>query len=345
MNGTTQSSTTRSGKTRTGTTRSRVLAALRDTEGYLSGQELCERLQISRTAVWKAVQKLSDDGYRIEAVQNKGYRLLSLPETLSAEELESRLKTRWLGKRVYAYDTVDSTNNRAKQLAMDGAENGAVVLSEIQTAGKGRRGRSWCSPPGSGIWMSLILKPEFMPECAPMLTLVMAHSVAMGIREATGLEAGIKWPNDVVVNRKKVCGILTEMSAEVDYIHHIVIGCGINVNIGGFPDEIAQTATSLQIEAGRTFSRAAVAEHVLNWFEKDYEIFLKDLDLSGLKDIYNELLVGKDGMVRVMEPKGEYSGISRGIDERGELLVEKEDKTLQKVYAGEVSVRGVYGYI
>ena len=177
-----------------------------------------------------------------------------------------------------------------------------------------------------------------------MLTLVMAHSVAMGIRETTGLEAFIKWPNDVVVNRKKVCGILTEMSAEVDYIHHIVIGCGINVNIAGFPDEIAQTATSLLNEAGRTFSRAAVAERVLEWFEKDYEIFIKDLDLTGLRDTYNDLLAGRDGMVRVLDPKGEYNGISRGIDARGELLVEQEDKTLRKVYAGEVSVRGIYGY-
>lgn len=327
-------------------TRGRILAALREADGFLSGQELSEQLSVTRTAVWKAVQKLQEEGYRIQAVRNRGYRLQEVqPDILSSEEIEGRLKTKWAGNTVYSYTEVDSTNNRAKQLAEEGAPHGTLVMADIQTAGKGRRGRSWSSPSGSGIWMTLILKPDLEPSRASMLTLVMAHSVTKAIRMVTGLDAGIKWPNDVVVNGRKVCGILTEMSAEIDFINHIVIGFGINANITSFPEEIGKTATSLELEMGQPVSRADLAASVLEQFEVDYQAFLSHGDLSALLTPYNDMLLGIGQQVRVLQPGHEYTGISAGINRAGELLVKREDGTVTEIYAGEVSVRGLYGYV
>ncbi len=196
--------------------------------------------------------------------------------------------------------------------------------------------------------MTIMLKPDFAPDKASMLTLVMALSVAEAITEATGLQAGIKWPNDVVVNKKKVCGILTELNVETDYIRHVVIGVGINVNNGApeeFPEEIRETATSLRIEAGTPFSRAELLERVLERFEKNYDTFVTTLDLRLLIEAYGRYLLNLNMEVNVLDPKGSYTGVARGISTTGELLVEKEDGEMKTVYAGEVSVRGLYGYI
>ena len=220
-------------------------------------------------------------------------------------------------------------------------------MADMQTNGRGRRGRMWQSPYGSAIYMTIVLKPDFLPDKASMLTLVMALSVAEAITEVTGLAADIKWPNDIVVNRKKVCGILTEMNAEQDYIQYVVIGVGINVNTitEDFPEEIRQTATSLRIESGRIISRAALLERVLFYFEKNYDTYVRKLNLSELLEDYDKHLLNLNAEVRVLDPKGEFSGIARGINEVGELLVEKEDGVIVQVYAGEVSVRGLYGYV
>lgn len=323
----------------------KILELMRDNQDYISGQELCERFGVSRTAVWKAVNQLKEEGYDIEAVRNKGYRLKSAPEVLSESELGSRIHTRWAGRNLSYLKETDSTNNDAKRCMEEGGAHGTLIVAERQTAGRGRRGKLWESPEGTAIYMTIGMKPEFAPDKVSMLTLVMALSVAQAIEEQSGLEAGIKWPNDVVVNKRKVCGILTEMILEAEYIRCVVTGVGINVNQPSMPEEIAQTATSLFIEKGEKLSRAALIESVMRHFENNYDCFIGSLDLSELKEAYEARLANKDKLVRVLDPKGEYEGIARGIRCTGELIVELPDGIVREVYAGEVSVRGYYGYV
>ncbi|MFR8548706.1 MAG: biotin--[acetyl-CoA-carboxylase] ligase, partial [Lachnospiraceae bacterium] len=211
--------------------------------------------------------------------------------------------------------------------------------------GKGRRGRSWETPAGSAVAMSLILRPDIWPERASMLTLVMGLAVASACRDCYGVQTKIKWPNDIVINGRKLCGILTEMSSEIDYIRYIVIGVGINTKVEHFPKELRETAVSLHEILGRTPQRALLIASCLKWFEKYYAVFLQTQDLSQLREEYNDMLAGLGDPVRVLEPSGEYTGRSEGINEKGELLVRRDDGTLETVYAGEVSVRGIYGYI
>ncbi len=324
--------------------RTELLTILRETDGYVSGQALCEKFGVSRTAVWKGIRQLRESGYVIEAVQNKGYRLISSPDILSENELMSIRKTEWMGQEIRCFPVVDSTNTKAQQLAEDGYPDGTLVVAEQQDAGKGRRGRGWESPRGSGIFMTLLLKPQLSPNNASMLTLVAALATASAVTEQTGRPAGIKWPNDIVMNGKKICGILTEMSAQTDYINHVVIGIGINVHNDSFPDEISHMATSLFLETGKHFNRAALIEAVLERFEHYYAVFRKTEDLSALVHEYDACLVNAHQKVRVLDPKEPFEGKAMGITPRGELIVDTwESRRL--VSAGEVSVRGVYGYV
>lgn len=322
-----------------------ILALLRKSDKFVSGQELCSRFGVSRTAVWKVINQLKKEGYRIEAVQNKGYHMVSSPDLLSKYELESRLNTEWLGREIVYKEVTSSTNADVRRMAEDGAKNGLLVVADGQTLGKGRRGREWESPKGTNLYFSMLLKPNFSPDKASMVTLVAAYSVAAVIRENTGLDAKIKWPNDIVVDKKKVCGILTEMSMERDYIHHIVVGIGINVNEEEFPSELEGMATSLKNEKGSIVSRANLLSDILLQFETDYATFLEAESLKPFVDEYNKMLVNKGSLVKVLDPKGEFSGIAGGIGEDGMLIVFKENGQIEKVYAGEVSVRGMYGYV
>lgn len=322
-----------------------ILKLLRESSDYVSGQELCERFGVSRTAVWKAIGQLKKEGYEIEAVQNRGYMLKDHEDVFGQHELESRMKTRWAGHPVCYYESVGSTNQQAKLNAENGCGQGTLVVADMQTAGRGRRGKAWSSPPGTNVYFTLILKPEYDPDCVSMVTLVMALAVAEGIRATCGVEAGIKWPNDIVADGKKLCGMLTEMSMERDYIHHVVVGAGINVKRQEFAPEIAMTAVSLEQICGREVSRAQLIANVMKAFEDYYDRFEQEHSLAGLLEPYNRLLVSRDREVCVLDPKGDYRGISRGVNTRGELLVELADGRVTEVYAGEVSVRGVYGYV
>ncbi len=322
-----------------------ILTCLKQADGYVSGQELCEQLGVSRTAVWKQIKSLEEEGYRITAVRNKGYLLTEVPDLITAQEICGCLETRWLGQTLYTADQLDSTNNQVKRLAEDGAPNGTVVIADEQTGGKGRRGRAWVTPPGATIAMSKLLRPGMEPSRAPMLTLVEGLSVAQAIHSLYGLDAMIKWPNDVVLSRKKVCGILTEMSAEVDYINYIVIGIGINTNLDQFPPDLLDRATSLKLELGRRVKRAPLVAAVLSAFEKNYETFCRTWNLEGLLKEYQKLLINRDAPVRVEDAGQSFTGIAGGIDEWGRLLVEKDDGETVRVSAGEVSVRGLYGYV
>ena len=293
-----------------------------------------------------AVRKqLKEAGYNIEAQQNKGYRLMAAPDLMTEAEIKSLMHTEWGAKEVLYFDTIDSTNTKAQELAEKGYPSGTLVVADKQESGKGRRGRSWVSPSGTGIFMTLMIKPDINPNNASMLTLVAALAVAKAITSVTGEEALIKWPNDIVVNGKKVCGILTEMNAQFDYINHIVVGIGINVHNESFPEEISQMASSLMIEAGgKRFHRAQIIAETMSYFEQYYDTFLKTQDLSALVREYDELLVNRNKSVRVLDPKEPFDGKAMGITPKGELIVDTwESRKL--VSSGEVSVRGIYGYV
>lgn len=322
-----------------------ILKLLKETDGYISGQELCERFGVSRTAVWKVINQLKEEGYEIEAVRNKGYVLKGTADVLSAAELLSVIHTEWAGAKVAYFDKTDSTNIQARKLADMGAVHGTLVAADRQDGGKGRRGRTWTSPAGVGIWMSMVLRPKISPLSASMLTLVMALAARKGIEEATGLDSQIKWPNDLVLHRKKICGILTEMSTELMEIQYVVPGTGINVNQTEFPDEIKETATSLYLETGVKYQRSAIIAKIMEAFEYYYSKFVETEDMSALLEEYNKNLVNLGNEVCVLDPAGEFRGISEGINKTGGLLVRLPDGTVTEVISGEVSVRGVYGYV
>lgn len=321
-----------------------ILKILRETGDYVSGQEICEKLGVSRTAVWKVIRQLQEEGYQVDAARSRGYRIIDGPDVMTAEEVESLLDTEWAGKPVVYYPETDSTNIRIRHLGDEGAPHGTLAVADRQTAGRGRRGRTWESPGGSCIYMSILLRPDLAPEKAPMLTLVMACGVAEGIMDFADVKVQIKWPNDIIVSGKKLAGILTEMSTQVDYINHVTVGVGINVNVQNFPEEI-QTATSLLSETGTQTKRAPVIAAVMKHFEENYKIFMQTEDMSGLMEKYSSLLVNQGREVLILEKDAEYKAYAEGINQKGELVVRREDGTVENICAGEVSVRGVYGYV
>ena len=257
--------------------------------------------------------------------------------------IADQIHTKWAGKTVHFARETDSTNLWIKRLAKEGAPEGTLALAEFQSAGRGRLGRSWEVPEGTSVMMSILLRPKFEPQYAPTLTLVMGMAVAKAVKNL-GFDVSIKWPNDVVVSHKKICGILTEMGVRDGKIDYAVIGVGINVNIKEFPEEMADKATSLYLESGKEFDRSQIPGLVMEAFEEYYEKFAATCDLSGLKEEYESILANYDQPVRVLA-KEPYEGVARGITDGGELLVEKTDGTIVAVSAGEVSVRGLYSYV
>ena len=356
-----------------------ILRKLKESQEYLSGQQLSEALGVSRTAVWKIIGKLKQEGYPIEAVTNKGYRLLSVEDRdiFNKEEVENRLRTRWAGHPLLYSEETGSTNNDIFALSDQGFPHGTLALTGTQTAGKGRRGRLWISPPDVNIYMSILLRPDLRPESAPMLTLVMALAVYEACEElyASGkeydtretaqeadraqktgdgspsLRFGIKWPNDIVVSTdggpyKKICGILTEMRMEEKEIRDIVIGTGINANQTEFPEEIRETAGSLALALGHAVNRAELTAETWRFFEADFEAFCETQSLEPLRDKYEAALVNRGRKVRVLDPQEPYEGTAMGITPGGELIVRPEDGSADReVSSGEVSVRGVMGYV
>jgi len=325
--------------------KTKILKLLRDSDDYISGQSICNELGISRTAVWKYINQLKLEGYGIEATQNKGYNITEYPDLLTEVELGSLFENDFFGNKIYFYNEIDSTNNEAKKKAEDGATQGTLVITECQNSGRGRRGKKWLSPSGSGIWMSFVLTPTIHPNGASMITLVAALSVVSALRNIKGLECNIKWPNDIVVNGKKICGILTEMSSELDAVNYVIVGIGINVNNTNFDETIKEIASSIFLETGLTIKRSKVVADFASCFEKYYSRFLQTQDMSGLLDEYNGLLINAGREVKINNINNQFIGNAIGINEKGELLVKKQDGNVEKIMAGEVSVRGLYGYV
>lgn len=322
----------------------KVLAFLKEQEEYRSGEEISQKLGVTRAAIWKAIKKLQADGYEIESSTKKGYKLLSSPNVITPSEIKHNLCTEVLGQDIYYKEEIDSTNNQAKVLAREGAKEGHLVIAEHQSQGKGRLGRSWQSPSGTGIWMSLILRPHILPRDASQLTLIAGLSMCEVIQEVTGLEARIKWPNDIVVNGKKVCGILTEMSAEMESINYIILGIGVNVNMAYFPEELPY-ASSLAIEGKKEYSRKAIIKAFLEKFEIDYKAYKKQPDLTPIMERYEKNCITLNRKVKLLVSNEEVIAKATGISNEGELLVTLEDGTMKVVSSGEVSVRGLYDYI
>lgn len=324
--------------------RDRILDYLRgNAPQWASGEKLSAELSISRAAVWGHICRLRESGYVIEACRNRGYRLMDIPDLLIAREISQELATKVFGKRQIAcFGEVDSTNARARELAVQAAPEGTVVIANSQMSGRGRRGRSWFSPPLAGIYMSMILRPPISPAEAPKLTLMTSVALAEAIETVSGLATEIKWPNDVLIGGRKVAGILTEISTEMDSVHHIIIGIGINVNSRNesFPEEIRDRATSLSIESGRHYSRVVLIRAVLERFEDIYNTFR----IGGFRRTLREWnkradIIGRS--VEVSTVNTVYKGEVTDIDAEGGLIVRDSRGNCHRIISGDISIRKV----
>lgn len=328
--------------------KSKILEELKSADGKeVSGEEISKRLGISRTAVWKHISKLRSEGYNIASRTKKGYKLEGSPDVLSLNELEPLLYTEIIGRSIIYLDSVTSTNTYAKKKAEAAFREGTVVIAEEQTSGKGRKGRYWISPKGKGIWMSIMLKPDIFPADASKLTIAAAYAVVKALWNCCKLDARIKWPNDIVSGGKKLCGILTEMSAEADEIKSVIVGIGINVKLesNDFGDEVSNAATSVSAEIGRAVPRKDLAAAVLNEFDAVYRDFLRNGSINQFLDGYKDksAVLGKE--VRLISTREEVIGTAVDISEEGHLVVRLADGSHRKIMSGEISVRGLCGYI
>lgn len=307
---------------------------------YVSGEEICRLLNVTRTAVWKHIQALRESGYEIEARPRAGYTLTGIPDRLYPEEIRDGLSNRFLGRKIYYFDTVSTTNDKAKELARQGDGEGTLIVAEEQTGGKGRLGRKWFAPKYKGIWFSLILCPPVLPPEANQVTMLAAVAVASAIKKETGIEAGIKWPNDLLVGSKKICGILTELSAEMERINYLVAGIGINVNQDetDFPEELRESAASLKNEFKRKIDRVRLIQTTLAEFERWYGTWLEQ-GFAPVLARWKEMSVSLNCPVRISAPNNSWDGWAEDIDGDGALLLRLPGGELKRVISGEVSLR------
>lgn len=317
---------------------------------YVSGEALSDTLGVSRTAIWKHIKELKEEGYIIEASSKKGYMLSAIVDILNECEISQGLSTEIIGRKIYYFRSIDSTNKYAKDMASEGCLDGTVVVADTQTAGRGRLGRVWSSAEKKGIWMSVVLRPTIPPEEVQLITLGASVAVVSAIYTALGLQAGIKWPNDIILDGKKVCGILIEMSCEMEQVGFIVVGIGINVNhvLEDFPEGIRNTATSLKLQVNGdpkdTINRSNIIKKILEELERIYE----NIKSGSSKDIIDKwkkysVTIGKQ--VRVTAKGMEYIGTATNITDDGKLVLTLADGSTHEVISGEVSVRGLLGYV
>lgn len=325
--------------------KNKILRALKNSDDFVSGEKMSEKFNMTRSGIWKYINMLKKDGYNIESITRRGYRIVSSPDILTYEELEEYLNTDFIGRNIQYFGSIDSTNKRAKEIAFEEKE-GTILIAEEQAEGKGRLGRGWISPKGKGIWMSIVLKPKVDPMKVAKITLLGAVAVHKAL-ENMNIKSQIKWPNDILIGKKKICGILTEMNCELNMINYVVIGIGVNANLdeGHIPIELKDKATSIKISEGKEINRKELLGNILNEFEKFYIPFRDEDDISKVIDICrdNSALIGKE--VRVI--KGEEIKIGKALDinHEGQLVVEFGDNVVENIFAGEVSIRGLKGYI
>lgn len=305
---------------------------------FLSGEELSRKLNCTRAAVWKHIEELRKEGYEFEAVRKAGYRLIHVPDLLTPEEIGYPLHTEFIGQSIRYFHQVESTQLIAHQWAEEGAPEGALVVAEHQSSGRGRMGRRWYSPAESGIWMSMILRPQIELRKAPQLTLLTAVAVTRAMKQMhPGLDIRIKWPNDILIGSKKVCGILTELNAESDRIHYLVIGMGINVNAetDSFPEEVRQIATSLRAETGTHSNRAELVRFICEQLEQLYQLFLEE-GFHPIKLLWESYAVFIGEKRRISTMEGVFEGIIKGIDEEGVLLLELNNGIIKKILSADL---------
>lgn len=308
-------------------------------DSYLSGQHIAELIGCSRTAVWKHIEELRKDGFELEAIRRKGYRILKTPEKITADEIRLGLKTKFIGKNIHYEESVDSTQKIAHRFAYEDVPEGTAIIAEEQLSGRGRMDRKWHSPKFTGIWMSLILRPNIPLTKAPQLTLLTAVSVVHAIEEMTDLTPEIKWPNDILINGKKVTGILTELQAEADRIHSIIVGIGMNVNqkLDDFPVELQETASSLLIENGKPVPRAELIRCIFMHFEKLYLLYLEQ-GFFPIKLLWESYAVSIGKHLKARTITNTIEGKALGITDEGVLKLEDQDGIIHLVYSADIEL-------
>jgi BirA family biotin operon repressor/biotin-[acetyl-CoA-carboxylase] ligase len=319
----------------------KILNELRQVEHYISGEHLSLNLNVSRTAIWKHIKNLKSKGYIIDGISNKGYKLISSPDLLNKTELLSLVKTSVIGKNIFHFDNIDSTNIKAKELAQNNIENGSIIIAEKQTLGNGRFNRKWVSPAG-GLWFSLILRPTIAPTEAPKITQIAAASIYKTLSDLN-IMATIKWPNDILLNDKKLCGILAEMKCDMDSVHYLVLGIGMNINIdeSDFDESIKPIATSLKIEFNKQFERSKILANFLNHFEILYNKFVTNLDLSETISICksHSNIFGKQAKLITYNSEEIVTCIS--LSDTGNLIVKDSLGIEKTIFSGEISFNGM----
>jgi len=319
-----------------------ILRALRNAAAEpVSGADLAAQLGISRAAIWAHIEELRSLGYEIHASPHGGYRLRSTPDLLHADDLLALLDPGMtIGRDIRVFQETTSTNDVADKLGRDGVKEGVVVFAESQTKGRGRLGRNWLSSQGKGLWFSVLLRPPLTPQAATQLTIASATALARALKSAASIRCEIKWPNDILVKDRKLCGILTEMSAELDKINYLVLGIGVNVNFAAndFPAELRPIATSLAIESGRKFKRAEVAATILRELDRDYHR-LKCGDFQAVADEWEENCATLGRNVEIASGSRVIHGRAESLDPEGALLVRTQHGHLERIIGGDVTLR------
>jgi BirA family transcriptional regulator, biotin operon repressor / biotin---[acetyl-CoA-carboxylase] ligase len=321
--------------------RKQLLEAFAEANGeFLSGQTLAKILGCSRTAVWKHIEELRKEGYQLEAVRKKGYRIVQAPDKVTENEIQFGLQTKRLGQTIYYEESVESTQKIAHRLSYEGYPEGTLVISEEQVAGRGRMTRSWYSPKYTGIWMSLILRPNLPPQKAPQFTLIAAVAISQAIEEISGIEAEIKWPNDILIRGKKVTGILTELQADADKIHSIILGMGVNVNQSStdFAADIQPIATSIAIEAKKKIPRAQLVRRILEKLEIYYDLYMEE-GFRPIKLMWESraVSIGKNIIARTIN--GTIEGKALGITDEGILQLEDAQGIIHHIYSADIEIK------
>lgn len=317
-----------------------ILNTFKENRGeFVSGQFISNQIKVTRTTVWKHIEGLRKKGYVIVSVPSKGYKLIETPDILSVADIKKRIKTTVIGKEILIFDEVKSTNDLTMEFAAKGSKEGLVVVAESQQHGKGRLGRQWISPKGVNIYASFLLRPEIPPVNAPVLTMMASLAAAEAISNTTGLDARIKWPNDILVNQKKISGILTEMNAEEEKINYVVIGIGINVNMKNedFPENVRIPATSVMDSLGRKFDRSKLLCSLIESMDSNYE-YLRKKGVMSVMSKWRPLCITLNKMIKVTSAGGTITGVAEDVTKEGGLVIRIGEDSKKVIYSGDVTV-------